>query len=211
MGLPFLLLVLLLIQSALSVTDDAYQSYVLLDPDDDSDLETYLDRQMRSGDKFLRFGKNLWDYEAGNEVPPYEDRDADRPSRTGRQAKNDDFLRFGRSKPDLRLTEDPQQRSSRSKTSFLRFGRSIKEESKNNREKREASSGSEALKRHENYLRFGRNSNFMRFGRNLGVPPSTHRLFEEEMMKQHLDSRNKHMIDYLKNLMRQSEEINNRH
>lgn len=100
---------------------------------------------------------------------------------------------------------NPQQRTVRDK--YLRFGRSIHEESKKKREKREAVSSSEALKRHENYLRFGRNSNsnFMRFGRNLGLPVHNH-IFGEEVMRQNLDSRNKHLLNYLKNLLRQSEE-----
>lgn len=99
------------------------------------------------------------------------------------------------------LPGNSQQRSTRDKTSFLRFGRSTNEDNKKKRDKRQATASADALKRHENYLRFGRtaSSNFMRFGRNLGAQP------EEELLRPNLESRNRHLLDYLKSLLRQSD------
>ncbi|KAH1019565.1 hypothetical protein HUJ04_009361 [Dendroctonus ponderosae] len=107
------------------------------------------------------------------------------------------------SAPEASLN-NPQQRSARDKSSFLRFGRSISEGSKKKRDKRQAAASADALKRHENYLRFGRtaSSNFMRFGRNLGAQGG---LSEEELIRPSLESRNRHLLDYLKSLLRQSD------
>lgn len=100
MALPVIFLALLLLQSALSVTEDSFDGFDLFSPEDESDVESYFDRQARNGDKFLRFGKAFWDYDSGNDAP-YDDREVQRPSRTGRQEKNDHFIRFGRSKQDF--------------------------------------------------------------------------------------------------------------
>ncbi|XP_060531865.1 FMRFamide-related peptides type HF-4 [Cylas formicarius] len=139
----------LLIQSAIGSQDDSYESADFLDSDD----IVYSDfpRSTRN-DKFLRFGRNHMKYDDNNE-PSHED-DIFRPTRGGGIEKNDQFIRFGRSRQDLlRFGLQPQQRTARNKTAFLRFGRS----------KRQAIP--EHLKRRENFLRFGRSSNFMRFGR----------------------------------------------
>ncbi|XP_048521846.1 FMRFamide-related neuropeptides [Dendroctonus ponderosae] len=185
MGLSVILMALLLLQSALSLTDDSFEGYEIFGPDEEADMEPYMDRQSRGNDKFLRFGKAFWDYESGNEAP-YSDKADQRPPRTGS------------------LPDNPQQRSARDKSSFLRFGRSISEGSKKKRDKRQAAASADALKRHENYLRFGRtaSSNFMRFGRNLGAQGG---LSEEELIRPSLESRNRHLLDYLKSLLRQSD------
>ncbi|KAL1506707.1 hypothetical protein ABEB36_006020 [Hypothenemus hampei] len=179
MGLSSVFLLLFLLRFAVSINDDSIEGFELFVPEDESDLESYIDRQTRNNDKFLRFGKAFWDYsDAGNDAAAmYIDKEAPRPSRTGS------------------LSGNPQQRSTRDKSSFLRFGRSIDEDAKKKREKRAVS---ETFKRHENYLRFGRssNSNFLRFGRTLRLPS--------------YESRNKYLINYLRNLLRQSLENGSR-
>ncbi|XP_066145159.1 FMRFamide-like neuropeptides 1 isoform X1 [Euwallacea fornicatus] len=192
MGLPPAILVLLLLRSALSLTDESFEGFDLSNPEDESEIDSLLDRQARNSDKFLRFGKAFWDYDSTSDNLS-NGKQLQRPSRTGRQGKNDHFIRFGRSKQEfLRFTGDPQQRTVRDQSSFLRFGRSVGDGSKKKRDKREISS-----KRHENFLRFGRtsNSNFMRFGRNLS--PMDYQ-------------KNSNVLNYLRSLLRQSEE-NNRH
>ncbi|XP_066145160.1 FMRFamide-related neuropeptides isoform X2 [Euwallacea fornicatus] len=173
MGLPPAILVLLLLRSALSLTDESFEGFDLSNPEDESEIDSLLDRQARNSDKFLRFGKAFWDYDSTSDNLS-NGKQLQRPSRTGS------------------FTGDPQQRTVRDQSSFLRFGRSVGDGSKKKRDKREISS-----KRHENFLRFGRtsNSNFMRFGRNLS--PMDYQ-------------KNSNVLNYLRSLLRQSEE-NNRH
>ncbi|ENN80922.1 hypothetical protein YQE_02665, partial [Dendroctonus ponderosae] len=104
MGLSVILIALLLLQSALSLTDDSFEGYEIFGPDEEADMEPYMNRQSRGNDKFLRFEKAFWDYESGNEAP-YSDKADQRPPRTGRQGKNDHFIRFGRRKQDFRRVE----------------------------------------------------------------------------------------------------------
>lgn len=108
-------------------------------PEDDLDVR-------RRNSNFLRFGRSG---RTNFEDEDYTE-DFARPTRSGKQEKNDLFIRFGRSnKQDfLRFGRDPH------KTNYLRFGRSAEK----SRTKRET--------RNNNFLRFGRNSNFLRFGRN---------------------------------------------
>lgn len=91
---------------------------------------------------------------------------------------------------------NPQERTHRDQSAFLRFGRSVGEGGKKKRDKREVPTSDTLFKRHENFLRFGRtaNSNFMRFGRNLAP--------RDPIMMDEAD-----LLNYLKSLLlRQSEE-----
>lgn len=73
----------------------------VLGPSEDLDLEPYLDRPLRSDAKYLRFGRTpSWSYDSEPE-PLYDPKQSLRPSRIGRQGKNDHFIRFGRSKRDF--------------------------------------------------------------------------------------------------------------
>ncbi|XP_030761036.1 FMRFamide-related peptides [Sitophilus oryzae] len=196
MGTPVIFIAIFLLQSVLSYSDDLFEnfdgtSFVAVD---DPDVDAYNERKQQRNDKFLRFGRRFWDFDSDNDGPFDDSEGAPRPPRTGS------------------FSSDPQQRSTRDKSSFLRFGRSTNEDKKK-RAKR-ATSPPENLKRHENYLRFGRNSNFMRFGRaplsvayahgNQQRPNYSHELMQRRLP---LDSRNERLLlNYLRNLMQQQSE-----
>ncbi|XP_076274705.1 FMRFamide related propeptide isoform X2 [Rhynchophorus ferrugineus] len=178
MGTSIIFLAFFIFQSVLSYTDDAYEHFEAYAAPEDAEVESYNERKPRS-DKFLRFGKRLWDYETNNDL--YEDSNIPRPPRTGSFSKN------------------TQQRAARD-SSYIRFGRSINSTKSRGKRAAPSASSSENSKRHENFLRFGRNSNFMRFGR------AGARSAKEEMLKRLLDSSNEPLVAYLRNLMLQSED-----
>ncbi|KAJ8945082.1 hypothetical protein NQ318_005262 [Aromia moschata] len=163
-------LLLLLQRSCLAAPDDFYpetaaDAYALY-PEDLSgdgaagggDVEV-----RRRSSNFLRFGRAKGRYDGGDDGA-YDDDYEEYARPTRRTEKNDHFIRFGRGKQDqfLRFGRDPR-RAARSKSMYIRFGRSIhNEETSAKRSKREAIAED---KRSDAFLRFGRNSNFMRFGR----------------------------------------------
>lgn len=102
MGLPSTIFVtLLLLKSSLCFVDDVEDLQDVLGSPEDLDLEPYMDRALRSDAKYLRFGRTpSWTYERDPE-PSYDPKQSSSPSRIGRQAKNDLFIRFGRSKRDF--------------------------------------------------------------------------------------------------------------
>ncbi|CAH0561018.1 unnamed protein product [Brassicogethes aeneus] len=158
-------IVVFLVQSSWGFLEDAYypmdtpDSYVYNEDSLDNDVLHPLQRR-NSNNNFLRFGRgeNRLDQE-------YEDYDdLARPTRSGKEDKNELFLRFGRNKQNfLRFGRDPSNSNTNNypripRDRFLRYGRSTEEEKK--RSKRDTSGAGEP----EEYKRAG-TGNFIRFGR----------------------------------------------
>lgn len=186
MGFLIIFLSLFLLQSVFGTSDDIFDGFDLINSEDDTEMEPYMDRKARN-DKFLRFGRRFWEYETPNDNT-YDDSEIQRPLRTGS------------------LNVNTQQRPIRDKSSFLRFGRSISEDNKKRGKRGAPSSTSDSSKRHDSYLRFGRNSNFMRFGRTPDRASLPGHSMEEALLKQIIESRNEHLINYLNNLLKQSKD-----